>query len=143
MNTQKTRHQLYLPDDLSEALDMLASKPGASKTAIMTNALRAWLDAQSGVELEKRFAPKLDHLDRSSQRAEATLGMAVEVLDLFVLHHMLIFAHQPPFDDVTKRLGMKRYETFMAEVARRVASGHKARSTAPATGASEGSQAGE
>lgn len=140
MNTQKTRHQLYLPDDLSEALDALASKPGASKTAILTNALRAWLQAEAGVELEQRFGPKLDHVHRSIQRVEATLGMAVEVLDLFVLHHMLIFAHQLPFDDVTKRLGMKRYETFMTEVARRVAGGPRVHPRGPASGTNDSPQ---
>ena len=41
MHTAKIRHQLYLPDDLSRALDDLAARPGSSKTAIMTDALRA------------------------------------------------------------------------------------------------------
>ena len=31
MRTFKTRHQFYLPDDLSEKLEDLAAKPGSSK----------------------------------------------------------------------------------------------------------------
>src|SRR3546814_9199428 len=53
MQTSKIRHQFYLPDDLSRALEDLASRPGASKTAILTDALRAWLERKAGHELDE------------------------------------------------------------------------------------------
>ena len=107
MQTSKTRHQFYLPDDLSERLDVLAAKPGSSKTTILTDALRAWLDRKAGDELDQRFGPRLDHV--------------AEVLDLFVAHQLTLVAHQPPFDDVARRLGKARFDKFMEQVARRLA----------------------
>ena len=121
MKTLKTRHQFYLPDDLSKKLDELASRPGASKSAVLTEALRAWLDRKAGNELDQRFGPRLDRQQRTSQRIETTLNIVAEVLDLFVQHQLTIVAHQPPFDQETGQLGLKRYRAFLDQVGRRLA----------------------
>lgn len=121
MRTLKTRHQFYLPDDLSKALDELASRPGASKSAVLTEALRAWLDRKAGHELDQRFGPRLDRQQRLSQRIEASLNIVAEVLDLFVQHQLTIVAHQPPFDQETRQLGVKKYNAFLDLVGRRLA----------------------
>jgi predicted transcriptional regulator len=138
MNTRKTRHQFYLPDDLSEALENLAAKPGASKTTVLAEALRAWLDRKAVNELDERFAPRLDRQQRMLQRVETTLNMAAEVLDLFVQHQLTIVAHQPPFDQETGQLGLKRYRAFMDQVGRRLATNQgKPRLTTGATQSGE------
>jgi len=121
MKTFKTRHQFYLPDDLSERLEALAAKPGSSKTTILTDALRAWLDRKAGDELDQRFGPRLDRQTRASHRIETRLDHVAEVLDLFVVHQLTLVAHQPPFDEATGRLGRARFERFMDQVARRLA----------------------
>ena len=121
MNTRKIRHQFYLPDNLSEKLEALAAKPGASKTTILTDALRAWFERKGANELDERFALRLDREQRLLQRVEATLNITAEVLDLFVRHQMTIVAHQPPFDQETGQLGLKRYRAFMDQVGRRLA----------------------
>ena len=121
MRTLKTRHQFYLPDDLSKALDELASRPGASKSAVLTEALRAWLDRKAGHEFDQRFGPRLDRQQRTTQRIEATLNIVAEVLDLFVQHQLTLVAHQPPFDQETGQLGLKRYRAFLDQVGRRLA----------------------
>ena len=41
------RHQLFLPHDLSQRLEALAAKPGAAKSAILADALTAWLNRQA------------------------------------------------------------------------------------------------
>lgn len=127
MKTFKTRHQFYLPDDLSERLETLAGKPGASKTTILTDALRAWLDRKAGDELDQRFGPRLDRQTKASNRMETRLDHVAEVLNLFVAHQLMLVAHQPPFDEATGRLGQSRYEQFMGQVARRL----RARKDAP------------
>jgi len=121
VKTFKTRHQFYLPDDLSERLDVLAAKPGSSKTTILTDALRAWLDRKAGDELDQRFGPRLDRQTRVGHRIETRLDHVAEVLDLFVAHQLTLVAHQPPFDDVARRLGKARFDKFMEQVARRLA----------------------
>jgi predicted DNA-binding protein len=115
------RRERYLPDDLSEKLDALSSKLGASKTTILTEALRAWIERKGAHQLDERFAPRLDRQQRLLQRIEATLNIATEVLDLFVQHQLTIVAHQPTFDAETGQLGMKRYRAFMDQVGRRLA----------------------
>ena len=121
MQTSKIRHQFYLPGDLSRALDDLAAKPGASKTAILTDALRAWLDRKAAHELDERFGLRLDRQQRIAQRSEAMLSTIAEMLDLFIAHQLTLTAHQPAFDEETARLGRQRYQQFVDQLARRIA----------------------
>jgi len=121
MQTSKIRHQFYLPGDLSRALDEFAAKPGASKTAILTDALRTWLERRAAHEIDERFGPRLDRQQRIAQRSEALLGTIAEMLDLFVAHQLTLTAHQPAFGETTARLGRQRYQQFIDQVARRLA----------------------
>lgn len=77
MQTAKTRHQFYLPDGLSEKLDALAAKPGASKTTILTDALQAWLERKAAHELDQRFGPRLDRQNRSAERIERKVEVLI------------------------------------------------------------------
>jgi hypothetical protein len=110
----------YLPDDLSARLEALASKPGSSKTNILTDALRAWLDRKAGDELDQRFGPRLDRQTRASNRMESRLDHVAGTLDLFGAHQLTLTAHQPPFDEPTSRLGAARFRQFMNQVATRM-----------------------
>jgi hypothetical protein len=121
VQTSKIRHQFYLPDDLSLALDALAAKPGASKTIILTDALRAWLGRKAHNALDTQFGPRLDRQKRIALRTETTLNAMAEMLDLFVAHQLTLAAHQPPFDTETEHLGQRRYQQFVDQVARRLA----------------------
>jgi predicted transcriptional regulator len=68
MRASKTRYQLFLPDDLSQRLETLAAEPGSSKSAILTAALRAWLDRRGEMTSTTCSAPG------STERAERTNG---------------------------------------------------------------------
>lgn len=121
MKTFKTRHQFYLPDDLSERLEDLAAKPGSSKTAILTDAFRAWLERRAGNELDERFGVRLDRLSQGHERLEQKLDFLAEALGTFVQHQLTLVAHQPPFEPETGRLGLQRYQAFVEAVGRRLA----------------------
>lgn len=121
MKTFKTRHQFYLPDDLSEKLEALAGEPGSSKTAIMTDAFRAWLDRRGATELDDRFGLRLDRMSRADEQLARKLDFVAEVLGTFVQHQLTLVAHQPPFDAETGQLGLKRYRSFVEMVGRRLA----------------------
>src|SRR3546814_14163773 len=95
----KTRHQFYLPDDLSEKLEQLTSSPGASKTAVLTEALKAWIDRRATHELDDRFGHRLDRFSREHERIHRRLDCIAEALGVFVPHHLPPVAHQPPFDE--------------------------------------------
>jgi hypothetical protein len=121
MQTSKTRHQFYLPDELSAKLDALAAKPGSSKTAILTDALNAWFERRAGNELDQRFGARLDRQSRAADRAEQKLDYLVEALGLFVRHQLTLTAHQPAFDAETQRLGRLRYDQFVKLVGQMLA----------------------
>lgn len=121
MQTRKIRHQFYLPDDLSAKLDAVAAQPGASKTAIMTDALTAWFDRRAAHELDQRFAARLDRHSRIADRTEQKLDYLTEALGLFIRHQLTLTAHQPAFDAETNRLGRLRYDTFVKLVGRMLA----------------------
>ncbi len=121
MRTTKTRHQFYLPDAMSVKLDQLAAKPGTSKTAILSDALTAWLDRQGAAEVETRFGPRFDRLSRAQDQTDQKVDVLMETLGLFVQHQLTLTAHQPSFDHGTRQLGLERYRQFIELVGRRVA----------------------
>ncbi len=127
MKTFNTRHQFYLPDDLSEALDRLCSSSGSSKTAVLTEGLKAVLERRAGHELDQRFGVRLDRMSRGHERLESKVDLLTEALGLFIQHQLTVVAHQPPFDDETRQLGLKQYQAFIELVGRRMASDSKLR----------------
>ncbi|MFB0872145.1 MULTISPECIES: CopG family transcriptional regulator [unclassified Sphingobium] len=120
MKTCKTRHQFYLPDDLSAKLDALTSNPGTSKTQVLTDALNAWLERKGAQELDQRFGPRLDRQNRTAERLERKVDALTEMLGLFIRHQLTLVADQPPFDSDTARLGRARYVSFMKLVEQRL-----------------------
>jgi hypothetical protein len=121
MKTFKERHQFYLPDDLSEKLETMAKEPGSSKTAILTDALRAWFERQAANELDERFGLRLDRINQANERLERKVEFVAEALGTFVQHQLTLLAHQPPFDQESGQLGLKRYRAFVEMVGRRLA----------------------
>lgn len=121
MKTSKIRHQFYLTDELSERLEALAHEPGASKTAILTDALQAWLHRRGANELDDRFAIRLDRLSRADEQLGRKLDFVAEALGTFVQHQLTLSAHQPPFKPETGQLGLQRYRAFVETVGRRLA----------------------
>jgi predicted DNA-binding protein len=121
MKTFKTRHQFYLPDELSEKLEALAAESGSSKTAILTDAFRAWLERRGATELDERFGVRLDRLSRADEQLATKLDFVAEALGAFVQHQLTLVAHQPPFDTETGQLGLQRFRAFVEMVGRRLA----------------------
>jgi predicted transcriptional regulator len=121
VRTFKTRHQFYLPDDLSGKLEELAGEPGSSKTAILTDAFRAWLERRGATELDERFSVRLDRLSRADDQLARKLDFVAEALGTFVQHQLTLSAHQPPFEPETGQLGLQRYRAFVEMVGRRLA----------------------
>jgi hypothetical protein len=99
----------------------LAAQPGSSKTAVLTDAFRAWLERRAGNELDERFGVRLDRFSRSYDRLEQKLEFVAETLGTFVQHQLTLVAHQPPFEDETGQLGLHRYRAFVEAVGRRLA----------------------
>ena len=121
----RIRHQLFLPKDLSERLEVLANKPGATKSAILVDALTAWLNRRAASELEDKFGTRLDRMTNAIGRIERDGHVLLETLALFVLIELTVNAPLPKGDDAARAVGRARFEEFVTRVGERLASGRR------------------
>jgi len=122
---KRVRYQLFLPEDLSHRFEALAAKPGASKSAILTDALTAWLNRQAVSELENRFSQRLDRMSMALGRIERDGHILLESLALFVRYELMVQAPLPEADEAARAIGRDRFEAFIARVGEALASGQR------------------
>lgn len=121
----RVRHQLFLPAPLSARLEALAARPGASKSAILADAVTAWLDRRDASELEDRFAIRLDRMSQALGRSERDVHVILETLALFIRFELSIQAPLAENDQAGRALAAKRFEAFVQQVGRQVALGRR------------------
>lgn len=121
----KIRHQLFLPAGTSARLEALAAKPGASKSAILADAVEAWLDRRASHALDDRFGQRLDRMTLALGRIERNGHIQLETLALFVRYELAIHAPLAEGDTAGRAAAAKRFEAFVAQVARQVAGGRQ------------------
>lgn len=120
----KPRHHLYLDDELTERLEALAAKPGSSKSAIVSDALRAFIARRGANELDDRLKVRLDRVSRQLNRIERDQQILLESLALFVRYYLTVTAPLPEADqEAARALGQERFQTFIDQVGRRIAGG--------------------
>lgn len=127
----KVRYQLFLPEELSARFEALAAKPGASKSAILVDALTAWLGRQAVSELETRFSARLDRMSLALGRIERDGHILLESLALFVRYQLMIQAPLPEGDAAARAVGRDRFNAFVERVAEAMASGTRTLGAAP------------
>ena len=122
---EKVRHQLFLPKLLSDRLEALAAKPGATKSAILTDALTAWLNRRGASELDDRFGPRLDRISMGLGRIERDGQIILETLALFIRFELSIQAPLAENDQTGRAIAAKRFEAFVMQVGRQVSAGKR------------------
>ena len=123
MKRNKVRHQLFLDGDISEKLEALAAKPGASKSAILADAIIAWLNRRGSHELDERFGLRLNRISAQLNRIERDGQVLLETLALFVRYQLTVTAPLPEPDQAARAVGRDRFEAFVDQVGRQIASG--------------------
>jgi hypothetical protein len=124
----KARRHIYLDEELTERLRQLTAKPGSSRSAIVTAALRAYLDRQGADELDARLNVRLDKLTRQLRQIERDVGIVMETLALYVRYALTVTA--PPADgdrSAANAIGHERFQSFVEQVGRRLARGKSLR----------------
>ncbi len=121
----KIRHQLFLSPTLSERLEELAAKPGATKSEILAKAVEAWLNRRGTSELEDRFGLRLDRISTALARIERDEHVLLESLALFV--HYELGIHPPLGDDdkAGRALARERFNAFVEQVGHQIAGGRR------------------
>ncbi|WP_066793647.1 CopG family transcriptional regulator [Sphingomonas soli] len=120
---EKVRHQLFLPRPVSDRLEAIAAKPGASKSAILADAVTAWLDRRGKSELDDRFGLRLDRLTASLGRTERHNHIVLETLALSIRYQLSIHAPLAENDVAGRAKARERFEAFVAQVGRQIAAG--------------------
>ena len=120
----KPRLHVYLDDDLSERLDALAKKPGASKSAIVTDALKHFLSRGAAAEIDAVLKTRLDKVGRHLAKLERDQQIVLETLALFIRFELTVTSPLPDVDQAAARaLGNERFNSFVEQVGRRLSGG--------------------
>lgn len=112
----KHRYQLYLSPERSRRLETLCLRKGAARSAILEAALDAYLDKQGANELDDRLGVRLKQIEKGQE-------ITTEIVALFVRHYLTVTAPMPEVDEIAIAIGTDRFEGFMREVRRQLASG--------------------
>lgn len=119
----KPRHHLYLDDDLTAQLEALAAKPGSSKSAIVADALRAWLARRGAREIDDALKIRLDRFGTQLNRVERDNQVLLETLALFIRYQLTVTAPLPEPDQAARAVGRDRFQAFIDQVGRQIAGG--------------------
>ncbi len=122
---RQVRHQLFLPEALSARLEALAAKPGVTKSAILADAVAAWLNRRAASELDERFATRLDRMTQAIGRVDRQSEVILETLALFIRFELSIQTPLAENDQAGRAVAAKRFEAFVTQVGRQVASGRR------------------
>ena len=129
----KVRQNLYIDREVSDALEALASGPGANKSRLVNDAVASWLARRGTKEVDDLLKGRLDRMSREIAGARRDLEVLLESLSLFVRYQLTVTAPLPDSDTAARAIGRDRFEAFVAQVGRQLAGG--TRTLVNATGA--------
>lgn len=113
----RLRYQFVLDAEIAERLEALTAKPGVSKSSIVREALKQWMDREAVPVLDSRFAPRLNQISRQLERIERNGKIALEVQALFVRYMLASIPPVPETDAAARAQGRERFESFTLKVA--------------------------
>jgi predicted transcriptional regulator len=121
----KFRQNLYIDRALSDALDALAAKPGATKSGIVNDALTAYLARRGAREVDDLLKTRLDRMSRETAKIARDVEVLLESLSLFVRYQLTVTAPLPEADSAARAVGRERFEAFVTQVGRQLAGGKR------------------
>ena len=122
-SAMKPRHHLYLDDELSAQLDALASVPGSTKSAIVSDALRQYLRHRATSGADDAVRTRLDRLSSQQDRMQNDLAVVIETLVVFANRYFQLTAHLPEPDAAAKAKAREKMSSFIAAVGRSLSNG--------------------
>lgn len=120
MKTQKVRHQLFLPKELSARLDRIANGTGRARSELLVDALEAWLNRRNPAATEEALGARLTRFERHIEAVRRQQGLQWEVLARMLRHQLLTAAALPPADPATQASALKTFEAVIDELADRI-----------------------
>lgn len=117
------RLHVNLPRDLDDQLSRIAAAPGVTKTQIVIDALKGWLNGKGTSESELRFAMRLDVISRQLARIEHSGHVGLETLTLLVLYLLTAIEPIAEGDHAARAAGKERFAVFIKRVRQRLEKG--------------------
>jgi predicted transcriptional regulator len=121
----KIRQNLYLDRDVSVALDRLAAGIRGNKSRLVNDALKVWIARKGAREFDDLLKPRLDRISRELEASRRDIDVLLESLALFVRYQLMVTAPLPDGDAAARAIGRDRFEAFVAQVGRQIASGRR------------------
>ncbi len=122
----KKRYTLYLSRPLARKFDEVARIRNGAKSALVEEALKESLEPKPMPGIEDGLMRRLDELNRSAKTVERDVAIVTETLALFVRYFLTVTPPLPMSEQEPARiLGTERFEVFVAEIGRRLASDHR------------------
>jgi hypothetical protein len=119
----KPKLSAYVSDSVAQRLKLAAKRPGTNKSAIVDAALDRFLNPERDERGDAALIRRLDRVSRQLDRTERDVSVVAETVALFVRYYLTITPPLPLGDqDAARALGRERFELFVAQVGKRVAS---------------------
>lgn len=125
MKPHRIRHQFLLEPELSEKLDNLSRDPSTTKSAVVAKAVEAFIERRGENELDRRYGMRLDRLSRDLSHVRRDVEMTLESLALFIRFSITLHAHTPVPDKAMQAIAQERFDKFVEQVGRQIASGKR------------------
>jgi len=120
----KPRVNVRLSYDLHRTLEQMTLAPGVTKSAIIEDALRAYLDPDRLGGRDDAILRRIDAFDLRQNTIERDTALCLETLGQFVLYWLTRTDPLPDGErDAAHRLGQRRFEYFVEQVAQKIGAG--------------------
>jgi hypothetical protein len=123
--TVKVRQNLYLDQELTRELELLAKGRSGNKSRIVNDALASWLKRRATKEIEDMLKVRLDRMSRDVRLLRRDLDVLLESLALFIRYQLTVTAPLPEADTAALAVGNDRFERFIAQLGRQIAAGKR------------------
>ncbi len=117
----KPRVNIRLSHEMHRVLEEMVRAPGVTKSAIMEDALRAYLDPGRIGGREQALMQLLNRFDKRQNAIERDVALCLETLGQFILYWLTRTDPIPETErDAAHILGQRRFEYFVDQVARKI-----------------------
>ncbi len=118
---RKRKFTIYLSRSVADRFNAVARVNGA-KSALVEKALDRQLDPDRAKRQDEALLRRMDGLSKGLSVIERDVAIATETLSLFVRYYLMV---TPPVSkddqEAARTLGQSRFETFVVQVGRRLA----------------------
>lgn len=120
----KIETKVYLPADLSKALDQLAARTRRPKSEIVRAAVAAFLSPEGAERSEAAMVRRLDRMNRHMERIEREAQISNEALAIFIRAWLASTPRLSAEDRAAAQaMGAERYASFLDTLTRRLTGG--------------------